>query len=160
MSTESTTQGDLSAIGEYRDSHIGRLFLRAHRDFSARAMRKLQQRGHEGLGPAHMAVLPHIDIEGTRVSALAERAQVSKQAVGQLVQDLETRGYVTREVDPDDRRAARVLFTETGHAFLRDAHSVKQEIEAEYRAVLGEAALAQLQADLGRIIESGRSGGG
>lgn len=160
MSTESTPPNDLAAIGEFRDTHIGRLFLRAHRDFSERAMHKLQQRGHHGLGPAHMAVLPHIDIQGTRVSTVAERAQISKQAVGQLVQDLEAKGYITREVDPTDRRAVRVMFTEDGHAFLRDAYDVKQEIESEYRAVLGESGLTQLQDALNQILDGKRSGTG
>jgi DNA-binding MarR family transcriptional regulator len=150
---------DLTRIGAYRESHLGRLFLRAHRDFSERAMHKIQRRGHPGLGPAHMGLLPHIAIEGTRVSTLAERSQISKQAAGQLVQDLEGKGYVAREVDPDDRRAVRVRFTAAGQQFLRDAWEVKQEIEAEYAVLLGEPGIAQLQALLGRLLGDAGSDG-
>ena len=147
------TVPDRDAIASFRDHHIGRLFLRAHRDFSERAMRKLQDRGHEGLGPAHMGLLPHLDIDGTRASVLAERAAISKQAAGVLVQDLEAKGYVRREPDPADRRAAIVCFTDDGERFLRDAYVVKQEIEGEYQAILGESGFDQLQRLLSQVVD-------
>jgi DNA-binding MarR family transcriptional regulator len=147
------TTPDRDAIASYRDHHIGRLFLRAHRDFSERAMCKLQERGHDGLGPAHMGLLPHLDVDGTRASVLAERAAISKQAAGVLVQDLESKGYVRREPDPADRRAAIVCFTADGERFLRDAYDVKHEIEAEYRAILGESGFDRLQHLLSQIVD-------
>ena len=149
---------DRDTIASYRDHHIGRLFLRAHRDFSERAMCKLQERGHDGLGPAHMGLLPHLDVDGTRASILAERAAISKQAAGVLVQDLETKGYVRREPDPADRRAAIVCFTADGERFLRDAYDVKQEIEAEYRAILGDAGFDQLQTLLSQVVDGPSAG--
>lgn len=146
---------DRPTIAAYRDHHIGRLFLRAHRDFSERAMHRLHARGHAGLGPAHMGLLPHLDVDGTRASVLAERAAISKQAAGVLIQDLETRGYVRRNPDPDDRRAAIVCFTDAGEAFLRDAFAVKQEIEADYRSLLGAEGFDQLQSLLARLVDGG-----
>jgi DNA-binding MarR family transcriptional regulator len=139
-------------IRETREQHIGRLFLRASRSFAALATRKLKERGHEGLGTAHTALLPHVDLGGTRATALAERAGMSKQAVGQVVRDLERQGYVERQPDPSDSRATLVRFTEAGWRFLRDAGDVKREIEAEYGAALGEERMRLLRSALNDLL--------
>src|SRR5262245_23652165 len=72
----------------------------------------LPRRSTEGLAAAghpvrtaHAAVFGNIDSEGTRLSTLAERANMTPQAMGELVDDLVAKGYVTREPDPTDRRA-------------------------------------------------------
>lgn len=153
---EDSPAAELARIGEWRQQHIGRLFLLAHRDFSERALEKLTARGHAGLGIAHTTLLPHIDLEGTRMTVLAERAGVTKQAVGQLVADLEQRGYVARTVDPRDRRAVLVTFTAAGERFLRDAERIKHELEDEYLARLGVERMAELRAILTDLV--GRTG--
>ena len=134
-------------IRETREQHIGRLFLRASRSFAALATMKLKERGHEGLGAAHTALLPHVDLGGTRATALAERAGMSKQAAGQVVRDLE------RLPDPSDSRATLVRFTDAGWRFLRDAGDVKREIEAEYGAALGEERMRLLRSALNDLLE-------
>ena len=139
-----------------RERHIGRLLLRAHRAFSARAVEKLWQRGYDGLSLAHIALLPHLDVDGTRITALAERAGMTKQGMGQLILDLERQGYVTRSPDPDDRRAVLVRFTEAGQVLLRDAVAVTSELEAEYSAILGKAQLRNLRDALMAIVERER----
>lgn len=149
---DDATPPAMDQIAYTREQNIGRLFLQAHRDFSERALVKLRARGHDGLGPAHMALLPHLEIDGTRITTLAERMQVSKQAAGQLVNDLELKGYVARGVDPHDGRAMRVTFTDGGRQFLRDAYTVKHEIEAEYRTILGDSGMEALQDALTRLV--------
>lgn len=151
---------DREAIGRerirtLRRAHIGRLLLDAHRSFSGRAVEKLRARGHAELGLAHMALLPHLDLDGTRVTTLAVRAGMTKQGMGHLVLDLARLGYVAREPDPADRRATLVTFTEAGWEFLRDAHEIKREMEAEYAAVLGEEGLETLRATLALLLRKG-----
>lgn len=145
---------DVERIAELRQEHIGRLFLRAHRAFGQRAYRKLNERGHEGLSMMHTALLANLDVNGTRISTIAERADMTKQSMGQLVQDLEEKGYVERMPDPNDRRAVLVCFTDAGWQFLVDAHEVKLEIEAEYSAIVDEEAMAELRSALTQIIEA------
>ncbi len=140
-------------IRETREQHIGRLFLRASRSFAALATKKLMERGHQGLGAAHTALLPHVDLKGTRATALAERAGMSKQAAGQVVRDLQRQGYVERLPDPSDSRATLVRFTDAGWRFLRDAGDVKREIEAEYGAALGEKRMRLLRSALNDLLE-------
>ena len=84
----------------FRERHIGRLLLRAHRAFSARAAEKLRDRGYEHVALAHIALLPHLDEAGTRATTLAERAGMTKQGMGQLVRELETHGYLERRPIP------------------------------------------------------------
>jgi DNA-binding MarR family transcriptional regulator len=152
--SEPELTNDLAQLAELRQQHIGRLLLRAQRAFSVRAVDKLRTYGHDGLSLAHTNLIANLDLDGTRITTLAERIGVSKQAAGHLVLDLEERGYVTRAVDPADRRATVVTFTDAGWRFLRDAYHVKREIEAEYRAILGEQGMQDLRALLTLLIES------
>jgi DNA-binding MarR family transcriptional regulator len=145
---------DREQIAAYREEHIGRLLLIAQRNYSASALVKLHQCGHTGLNLAHTNLLRHLDVDGTRITTLAERAGITKQAIGSLVGELEARAYVRREVDPQDRRAVRITFTDIGWQFLRDAYAVKREIEAEYCALLGEPGMQELQRLLERLVHS------
>ena len=148
---------EMEQLQELRGRHVGRLLLRASRAFNARATEKLRARGYGGLTLAHLALLPHLDAEGTRVTTLAERAGMTKQGMGQLVRDLERRGYAERAPDPTDRRAALVRFSEAGRHLLADAVAVTGELEAEYAAVLGEQRLAALRDTLSALVEPDRS---
>jgi len=139
---------DEQALREMRGGNIGRLLLHAHRAFSLRAHHKLQARGHGDLGMAHTTLIAHLDLEGTRITTLAERAGMTKQSMGELVIELERKGYVERAPDPTDKRATLVRFTQAGCRFLEDAYHVKQEIEAEYIALLGADGFESLRTAL------------
>lgn len=141
-------------LAEWRQHHIGRLFLQAHRDFSARTVEKLRARGHGDLTLTHTTLLPHIELTGIRSTVLAERAGITKQAAGQIVADLEELGYVKKEPDETDQRATLVRFTELGWRFLRDAYEIKQEMEEEYAAVLGRAGLETLRDALNTLLQA------
>ena len=98
--------------------------------------------------PAHMALFPHIDLEGTRPSELARRVGVSKQAVGQLVDELEAMGVVERRPDPDDGRAKRVAFTDAGLRSILDGLAHLRRVEAELAEAIGEDAMGALREGL------------
>ena len=61
---------------------------------------RLAERGYHDIRPAHGAVFQYLDDDGTTVAVLAERAQMTKQAMTELVRHLETHGFVTRVADP------------------------------------------------------------
>ena len=148
---------DWLQLQDLRERHVGRLLLRASRAFNARATEKLRARGYGGLTLAHLTLLPYLDVDGTRVTTLAERAGITKQGMGQIVLDLERQGYAERVPDPTDRRAALVRFTEIGQRFLADAVEVTGELEAEYAAALGEQRLADLRETLSTIAKLERA---
>jgi DNA-binding MarR family transcriptional regulator len=127
-----------------RQQNIGRLFQRAARSYSELALEKLHEAGHEGLTLFHTALISNLDIEGTHIKVLAQRAGMSKQAMGQLVNELETRGYIQTAPDAKDKRATLVTFTEKGLELLQAAYFVKKAIEKDYAAILGKEGFNQL----------------
>lgn len=102
--------------------------------------------------PAQSAVFAHIDVEGgTRLTTLATRANITPQAMGELVDDLERLGYVVRQPDPADRRAKRIVLTPRGVACVAAAIRTIARLEADLETLLGTAGLAELHDALARI---------
>jgi DNA-binding MarR family transcriptional regulator len=112
---------------------------------------RLAERGHDVVRPAHGAVFQYLDDTGTTVSVLAERAQMTKQAMAELVQHLESHGYLTRIPDPDDRRAKLVLPTERGHEVIAIAQGLVPELEGQVTKLLGVDRTRALRKDLETI---------
>jgi DNA-binding MarR family transcriptional regulator len=110
--------------------------------------RVAHQSGGPRLRRSHTSLLPHIDLAGTRITDLAERLGITKQAVSQLVDDLEALGVVARVPDPEDARAKRVLFTERGQAGLLEGLSVLRSLEQELAQRIGAQAMADLRSAL------------
>lgn len=102
--------------------------------------------------PAHSAVFFHMEHDGIRLSRLAEKAQMTPQAMGELVDDIEELGYLRRVPDPSDRRAKLIVFTERGDAALRTGYEAIDQVESRLKEMLGEEGLADLNATLKRII--------
>ncbi|MEM6992220.1 MAG: MarR family winged helix-turn-helix transcriptional regulator [Myxococcota bacterium] len=95
---------------------------------------------------SHLALMPHIELQGgTRVTSLAAKLGITKQAVGQLVDDLERFGVVERTPDPDDGRAKRVCFTEAGRASMLDGLRHLQSVEHDLKEAIGHDTMAQLR---------------
>jgi DNA-binding MarR family transcriptional regulator len=102
--------------------------------------------------PAHSGVFAHIDLAGTRLTELAARANMTPQAMGELVDDLERLGYVERQPDPTDRRAKLIVLTNRGRACMRAAFETISGIESNLEALLGSQGLVRLRDALRRII--------
>jgi DNA-binding MarR family transcriptional regulator len=112
---------------------------------TARLHRRFAERGHPEIRPPHGNVMQYLDDAGTRVSVLAERAQMTKQSMAELVAHLERLGYVERVPDPSDRRAKLVRATPRGRQLYVIAREVVAEIEAEWTARLGKAKMRRLR---------------
>jgi len=136
--------------------NIGVLLQLLSRDFERRARGTLHARGHTELLPSHQVVFASLGREGTRLTALARQAGMTKQAMGQIVDDLEQLGYVERIPDPVDGRAKIVRFTAAGLDFVCDAAEVLDEIWRDYSALLGARELDQLQNALQELLRGAR----
>jgi DNA-binding MarR family transcriptional regulator len=110
-----------------------------------RLHQRFAERGHPDIRPPHGNVMQFLDEDGTRVSVLAERAQITKQSMAELVEHLERLGYVERVADPSDRRAKLVRATPRGKLLYEIAREVIAEIEAEWTKRLGKAKMRQLR---------------
>lgn len=123
--------------------------------------RGFSEAGHPAIRPPHFPILEYIDREhGSRVSYLARHANVSVQAMGELIDHLTAHGYVERTVDPTDGRARLVTLTDRGQEAYRLAVDLVTDLERCWSDAMGEAAFQQLKASLGRLwdaIESDRA---
>ena len=125
--------------------NLGALLRDLFRELTEHIHLRLAEQGHPQIRPAHGNVFQFLDDGGTRVSVLAERAQMSKQSMGELVAHLEAHGYVERVPDPSDGRAKLVRPTPRGDAVYPLARGAIAEVEARWAERLGEAKLARLR---------------
>ena len=107
--------------------------------------RALEAAGHAGMGRTQAAVFESLDDAGTRVTVMAERARITKQAMGELVDDLESRGYVRRRSDPTDGRAKLVVLTAKGRRVARAARNAVARLDRTWAAHLGARRASQLR---------------
>lgn len=105
----------------------------------------LQRAGFEDLTIAQSRLMMGLDPEGTRLSVLADRAQIAKQTATALVDRLERAGYVERVPDPSDGRARLVRMAARAEAAVPLARAEEDRIEAEWRERLGPDRMEQLR---------------
>lgn len=131
--------------------NTGLLLFIPYRAMEARVFAALAEAGFDDITPAQGRLLQRVGSEGTRLTELAEAARVTKQSAGSLVDQLERLGYVRRTPDPDDARARLVRVAERGEAARPVADAAVAQLEAEWRAHLGERAWHQLRQALSRL---------
>ena len=132
----------------WRLTHLGRLLGHALRRFDERvlvlmarnvdvplALSNLAARAQ--VGAAHIHITRHLAVGGSRLTDLAHSAGMSKQAMGDLVDQCEAWGLVIREPDPHDKRARTVVFTAAGLLWLQAFRDAVAQAEAEFRQAVG-----------------------
>ncbi|MCA1707024.1 MAG: MarR family transcriptional regulator [Actinobacteria bacterium] len=136
------------------ERHLGVLLREAWHGFLDELFERLAAEGFDDLRPAYSPVFQHIERGGTRIGVLAERAQMTNQSMGYLVDALERRGYVQRRPDPADRRAALVVITDRGREEIAAARRLITEIEREWSDRIGQERMASLRQALEVLAES------
>lgn len=137
----------------WRLTHLGRLmglalrrfdervlWLMAHSPQAPLALSNLAARDRVGAAIVH--ITRHLPLGGARLTELAASAGMSKQAMGDLVDQCVAWGLVRREPDPRDARARRIVFTPTGLDWLRAFQQAVEQAEREFRAAVGDAVAA------------------
>ncbi|MFB7468119.1 MarR family winged helix-turn-helix transcriptional regulator [Streptomyces sp. NPDC056224] len=113
--------------------------------------RRVAAAGYADLRPQHGMAFQVLKGPGTTASELAERLGVTKQAAGQLVDDLEKRGYVRREPHPEGGRRKLVVLTPAAVDHLAVAGRILHQLEDE----LGHSAdLPALRGELWRVVRT------
>lgn len=134
------------------DLNLGLLLFIPYRYLESAVLAALKAHGHDI--PLNQArVFQRIAPGGSRLADLAEAAQVSKQTVGSIVDQLERAGYVRRVPDPRDARARLVTPTAKGREVIELSAPVVREVEAGWEAHLGTARTRALRSTLTALRE-------
>ena len=134
--------------------NLGELLREPFRIGSELLHERLAERGHAEVRAPHGNVFQVLDDEGTRVSVLAQRAQVTKQSMAELVAHLEQHGYVERVPDPADGRAKLVRATRRGKQVYAVARQFVAELEQRWTEQIGERKMRQLRSLLTELNEA------
>lgn len=132
------------AITRRLSATLPRILREFSRDLDRRVTHKLRERGHTDISLSHQIVFSNLGLGSTRVTELADRAQITQQAMGKTLRELEQLGYLQRAVDATDRRARAISMTEKGLQLVEDAVEVVEEIREEYAAKIGAQELEEL----------------
>ena len=117
----------------------------------AELVERLEAAGYPDLPAAYHPVFENLDAEGTRLTELAARTDMTHQSMGELVGTLEHRGYVERLPDPSDRGARLVRLTPKGRRMVRVALREIADIEADWSRAWKAAGL---RADMATVLEA------
>ncbi len=107
--------------------------------------------GYDDLRPTHGFVFSRIAPAGATVTEIAAHLGVTRQAASQLVDELETKGYVERRPHPDDARARLVLLTDRGRRCTRAAEASAAEAVRPWVEMVGERRLLALRDELVKL---------
>jgi len=132
----------------WRQNHIGHWLRLALERFDARVLEIMAHHpgvplglsnlaARDQVGAAHIHITRHLPDEGARLTDLAARAGMTKQAMSTLVSQCEAWGMVQRADHPGDARAKRIAFTETGRAWLHAYREAVAQAQEEMRASVG-----------------------
>ena len=133
----------------WRQTHLGRWLGHAMRRFDERVLQLMAVNeraplalsnlaARDKVGAAHIHITRHLPLEGARLTELARWAGMSKQAMGDLVDQCAAWGLVQREPDPVDARARRIVFTASGLDWLAAFQAAVAQAEAEFQAAVGK----------------------
>jgi DNA-binding MarR family transcriptional regulator len=131
---------------------IGALLRLAWQAVRERIYEGVLEAGYTDLSRAQVFLLRWPPFDGLRPSEIATRNQLSRQAINDLLSDLEKGGYLERIPDPTDGRARIVRFTERGWSLTQVMREMSFTTEQEWMRALGEARFAEFRDTLGELV--------
>ena len=135
------------------DLNTGLLLFIPYRAMEDEVLTRLSAAGFGEITLARARVFQRIDAGGSRLTDLAQRAQVTKQTAAGLVDELERAGYVERVPDPGDARARLIRVAARGAAAVEVAAGVVAEVEDRWMRHLGRKRMSELRATLAQLLE-------
>jgi DNA-binding MarR family transcriptional regulator len=139
---ENADATDLSSIEDRRRRNMRQLLLRASRIVNRHVVEGLHARGYADLRSTHTTLLSNIDLAGSTVTEAAERAGITKQAMGRLATELEDAGYITVRSNPADARARVLHLTKSGMRLMLDSLRVMADLQSSYARLIGHDPLS------------------
>jgi DNA-binding MarR family transcriptional regulator len=137
---------------------IGALLRLAWNSFRRRMFEAVRAAGYDDLQPVHVSLFRYPTIAGRRPGQLAEEAGLSKQAINDLLRQLEAMGYITLDPDPTDRRARRIVLTQRGSEVMECVRTAAALIAEDWARAVGGERLEVVRRTLLDCIEADRAG--
>jgi DNA-binding MarR family transcriptional regulator len=126
-----------------------------HRD---QMYERLVAAGYPDVTRAQFALLRFPGVDGMRPGEAAELAGLSKQAVNDLLGELERSGYLERKPHPADGRGRVIQLTHRGRRLQQTTHQISRELEADWAAQIGQERIASLKQTLKEMITASSHG--
>ena len=146
---------ELSSLDRIRHEHLGWLLGRADLLFAEGVTRAMHERGFAGIRLVHIALIRNVDENGTRITEIARRAGMTKQATGQLVAEFVDLGYIRVVADPEDGRAKIARYTAKGKRLLVAIVASIEQTEDAVALTIGASKLEALKTTLGQMLSTG-----
>jgi DNA-binding MarR family transcriptional regulator len=127
---------------------IGALLRLVWQDVRNQIGESVRSAGFPDVTQAHISLFRYPGLDRCRPTQLADELQISKQAVNDLLRDLECRGYLTREVDGADRRSRLIRLTDRGTELEHAIQTAAQHADADLERRLGAERFQALRATL------------
>ena len=137
----------------WRYTTAGRFLHNAARKFDARVLAILAEYGWEDVRLVHINLTRCLDFSGSRLTELAKRAAMTKQAMGELVDECERIELVERTADPTDGRAKIVVFTARGLRLMGAFREAVTLAEEEMAHQLGHRRMGDIKDALAEYAE-------
>lgn len=138
----------------YRNT-LGKDLHYLSRELERALMQESAASGYQGLKLNWDSVFINLDYQnGSRVVDLAQINGLTKQAMSQVVADIEAHGYVTKKDDPTDGRAKKIILTDKGKKLVRDSIEAQNRVLARYEAIVGEEKLNQLKELMHDVVQA------
>lgn len=138
----------------WRRSNTSRLLYSVAWLFDRQILETVNQSGFPEIRMAHLHIPRNLDLRGTRLTVLAERAEMSKQAMGELVDQCEKWGLIERRPDEIDRRAKKVVFTARGRRLIDAVRKAVAVAERDMREQIGAKRMESLLSGLMAYCEA------
>jgi len=143
---------EIAVFKTKKERLLGRLLSKTYRYLSDIASEYVQSIGYTNFRIGHIIALVHIDLEGTNINNLSQRACVTKQAMSKLIKELQTEGYVNVEKDQTDARALIVRHSEKGLQALLDWQKCMEHVNQKFTEIIGAEKLEQLKDILFELV--------
>jgi len=115
---------------------------------------RLQERGYDNVTEPHLVLFGNLDCGATHAAQIAQRMQMSRQAISKTLRELQSLGLVRLEDDPERRNQKTVVMTPRGMQLARAARDQLRVIETEIAAEIGSAEVAALRSALEKCWEA------
>jgi len=142
---------ELAAI---RSRNLRQLLLHSSRVVNNAIIRDLIRRGYTDLRSTHTALLSNLDQDGNTITEIAERAGMTKQAMGRIADELEKKGYILRQELQEDRRVRLVRFTDTGWELMLESFEVLSDLEQSYAKLIGKKHMKSVFDGLRKFVDA------